>query len=133
MKTPKTEALNLEKVYRALRRSRVRNDLYAHLCDIYPRGESMEELRELTGLKKAAVFGALAGTRKGYCTCDSLVSLGLATYEPVVAGGRVVDVFRATKLGLRLRDELREYGESLTMSYGTASLGFTKTCASPAG
>ena len=101
-------------VYRSLKYSRARMDLYQHLCDVYPLEVSGKELARYGNLTQANAFGALAGNGRDYRPEKSLVGLGLAVRIPTIVDGKTVDLFQATEYGLALRGRIDDYEHRLS-------------------
>jgi len=101
--------LNPGHIVRSFNRSDGRADIHLHLCTIYPKGESMEEISEVTGYTERDVCGILLGDGNRYKPEDSLVTMGLATKEIEDLHGKKVMIFRAMSNGEDVDNLLRGY------------------------
>ncbi|WP_424358728.1 archaellum operon transcriptional activator EarA family protein [Methanocella sp. MCL-LM] len=109
-------------VYRSLKYSRARMDLYHRLCDVYPLEVSGKELARYGNLTLANAFGALVGNGD-YQTEKSLVGLGLAVRIPAIVDGKTLDLFRATEYGLEIKYRMMDYRQRLGPTGAEARVG----------
>lgn len=65
----------------SLKNSIIRKEVYAYICNVYPKEVSVREIAIALDYPERNVWGALIGEGKRYKQEDSLVGMGLVEYE----------------------------------------------------
>jgi len=93
----------------SFKRSKNRKKIYTHLCSIYPKEETKEEIAAATGCDERTVLGVLIGDGYRYRPEDALVILGLATMREMEDHAQKVLVFSVRSNGEDVNEKLRNY------------------------
>jgi predicted transcriptional regulator with HTH domain len=101
--------LNPGHIAHSFKRSKNRKKVYSHLCSIYPKEETKEEISTATGCDERTVLGVLIGDGYRYRSEDALVIMGLATMREREIHGQKVLIFGARSNGEDVNEMLRDY------------------------
>ncbi len=104
--------LDASRIVRSLSRSDKRRGVHLRLCEIFPNGETEEQISKATGYDKDTVLGVLTGNRARYKAEDALVTIGLVTVREEEAYGQKHLIFTAISDGDDIDNLLKNYARN---------------------